>query len=112
MLAKFAQYARDSEGRLPVGLRITGLDRAPKITINTEALLQTATKQMQSELGKKALTELVKGMSGRSDSLHRADSTLVADSARQVTTPPRKADSTAADPLRKAGDALKHILGR
>src|SRR5262249_13586746 len=26
VLAKFAQYARDSEGRLPVGLRITGLD--------------------------------------------------------------------------------------
>jgi len=48
VLARFAQYARDSEGRLPVGLKITGLDRAPKITINTEALLQTATKQLTS----------------------------------------------------------------
>jgi hypothetical protein len=113
VLARFAQYARDSEGRLPIGLKIFGLDRAPKITINTEALLQTAAKQMQGELGKKAMAELVKGIKGRSDSLHKADSTLVSDSARQAVTPPRKtADSTAADPLKKAGDALKHILGR
>jgi len=113
VLARFAQYARDSEGRLPVGLRITGLDRAPKITINTEALIQTATKQLTSEAGKKLVNQLMKGLSSHADSVRTSDSTLAADSARQVETPPKKAaDSTAADPLRKAGDALKHLLGR
>jgi hypothetical protein len=113
VLARFAQYARDPEGRLPVGLRITGLDRAPKITINTEALIQTATKQLTSEAGKKLVDQLMKGLSSHADSVHKSDSTLVADSARQVQTPPKKAaDSTAADPLKKASDALKHILGR
>jgi len=113
VLARFAQYARDSEGRLPVGLRITGLDRAPKITINTQQLMETATKQMTNEAGKKLVGQLMKGLSSHADSVRKSDSTLVADSARQATTPPAKgADSTAADPLRKAGDALKHILGR
>ncbi|HZI89729.1 MAG TPA: hypothetical protein VFD83_04680, partial [Candidatus Polarisedimenticolia bacterium] len=111
VLAKFAQYARDSEGRLPVGLKIAGLDRAPKITVNTEALLAAATKQMKGELGKKAMSQLMSRLESRTDSLHKQDSTLVADSTRQAQTPPR-ADSTKADPVKKAGDALKRILGR
>jgi hypothetical protein len=112
-LARFAQYARDSEGRLPVGLRITGLDRAPRITINTEQLMRTATKQLTSEAGRKAMSELVRGLARRPDSLPRGDSTLAADSARTRTTPSRTpADSTAAERLQKARDALKHIFGK
>jgi len=44
VLAKFAQYARDARGafRWP---QITGFDRAPRITVNTEALLQMATSR-------------------------------------------------------------------
>jgi hypothetical protein len=100
-LAKFAQYARDAEGRLPVGLKITGLDRAPKITLNTEQLMRTATKQMTSEVGKKVMSDLVRGIS------RRPDSTVTADSTRTPETPrPASADST----LRKAGDALKKLF--
>ena len=59
------------------------------------------------------MNQLMKGLSSHADSVHKSDSTLAADSARQAAAPPRKtADSTAADPLRKAGDALKHLLGR
>jgi len=115
VLAKFAQYARDAEGRLPVGLRITGFDRATRITVNTEALLQMATRQMTSEVGKKALDQLLKGIKGRADSVHKADSTLVADSAKNVPTPPKTTtDSTKASTPQKQNplDALKHILGK
>ena len=113
VLAKLGQYARDSEGRLPVGLKITGLDRAPRITINTEALFRAATKQMTSEAGKKLMNQLVRGLSQRPDSVRKADSTLAVDSTKNLeasskTTP----DSTQQDPLRKAGDALKHIFGK
>jgi len=106
-LARFAQYARDAEGRLPVGLKITGLDRAPKITINTEQLMRTATQQITSEVGKRVMSDLVRGISRRPDSLRRADSTLAADSARnQQTSRPAPVDST----LRRAGDALKKLF--
>jgi len=106
-LAKFAQYARDADGRLPVGLKITGLDRAPRITINTEQLMRVATKQMTSEVGKRVMSDLVRGISRRPDSLRRVDSTLAVDSARnQEKSHPATADST----LRKAGDALKKLF--
>jgi hypothetical protein len=106
-LAKFAQYARDAEGRLPVGLKITGLDRAPRITINTDQLMRAATRQIASEAGKKFMSDLTRSLSRRPDSLPRADSTLAADSAR-TRQPSRAAppDST----LRKAGDALKNLF--
>ncbi len=111
VLARFAQYARDAEGRLPVGLKITGLDRAPRITVNTEQLLAAATKQLTSEVGKQIVGSLVKGLAHRPDSLRKADSTLAADSTRNLqTTRKAPADTTAPDPLRKAGDVLKHIF--
>ena len=112
-LAKFAQYARDSEGRLPVGLKITGLDRAPKITVNTQQLINVATKQITNEAGRKILDGLVKGISHRPDSVRKADSTLAADSTRnQKTVDKTPADSTAQDPLKKTRDALKNIFGK
>jgi hypothetical protein len=110
-LARFAQYARDAEGRLPVGLRITGLDRAPKITVNTQKLIEAATKQLTSEAGRKALDGLVKGLARRPDSLRKADSTLASDSTRnQESAGKAPADSAAADPLKKAGDALRQLF--
>ncbi len=113
VLAKLGQYARDSEGRLPVGLRITGLDRAPKIVINTEALMEAATKQLTGEAGKRLLDELTKKLSRRPDSLHKADSTLAADSTRNLgTVPGTPLDSADADPIKKAGDVLKQIFGK
>jgi len=52
---------------------------------------------MTSEVGKKALDQLLKGIKGRADSVHKADSTLVADSAKNVPTPPKTTtDSTKA----------------
>ncbi|HMI30719.1 MAG TPA: hypothetical protein VK527_03200, partial [Candidatus Limnocylindrales bacterium] len=111
VLARFAQYARDAEGRLPVGLKITGLDRAPRITVNTEKLLAAATKQITNEGGKKILEGLVKGLGHRPDSLRKSDSTLAADSTRnQETVNKTPADSAAADPLKKAGDALRQLF--
>ncbi len=112
-LARFAQYARDAEGRLPVGLKITGLDRAPKITVNTEALLSAATKQLTSDVGRQIMSGLAKGLARRPDSLRKADSTLAVDSTRNLeTTRKTPADSTAPDPLKKTRDALKKIFGR
>ncbi len=106
-LAKFAQYARDAEGRLPLGLKITGFDRAPKITLNTEQLMRTATKQLTSEAGRKVMSDLVRGLSRPPDTLRQADSTHATDSTRtQATTRATPADST----LRKAGDALKKLF--
>jgi len=100
-LARFAQFARDAEGRLPVGLKITGLDRAPRITLNTEQLMKTATKEMTSQVGQRVMSDLVRGIS------RRPDSTLATDSTRAQGTPrPASPDST----LRKAGDALKKLF--
>ncbi|HXL15537.1 MAG TPA: AsmA-like C-terminal region-containing protein [Methylomirabilota bacterium] len=111
VLARFAQYARDAEGRLPVGLKITGLDRAPRITVNTEQLMAAATKQLTSDVGKQIMSGLVKGLAHRPDSLRKADSTLAADSARNLeTTRKAPADSTVSDPLKKVGDVLKNIF--
>jgi len=74
---------------------ITGLDRAPRITINTEQLMRVATKQMTSEVGKRVMSDLVRGISRRPDSLRRVDSTLAVDSARnQEKSHPATADST------------------
>lgn len=111
VLAKLAQYARDSEGRLPVVVKITGLDRAPKITINTQQLMETATKQLGKKVGEKLVSDLVKGLARRPDSVRALDSTLAADSVRNLATSPKTpADSTAADPLKKTRDALKNIF--
>jgi hypothetical protein len=107
VLSQLAQYARDAEGRLPVMVKITGLDRAPRISFNVDKTLQVATKQ----LGRQVVTELVKNLARRPDSLRKVDSTLAADSARnQQLSPKSPADSTAKDPLKKATDALKQIF--
>ena len=107
VLAGLAQYARDADGRLPVMVKITGLDRAPKISFNVDKTLQAATKQ----LGRQVVTDLVKNLARGPDSLRKADSTLAADSARnQQLSPKVPADSTAKDPLKKATDALKQIF--
>ncbi len=113
VLAKLAQYARDAEGRLPVGLKITGLDRTPRIVINTEQLMQAATKQLTGEVGRRLLDELTKSLSRRPDSLHKADSTLAADSTRNLVTVPKTTpDSAVVDPTKKTRDALKKIFGK
>jgi len=104
VLSQLAQYARDADGRLPVMVKITGLDRAPKISFNVNKALQVATKQ----LGHQVMTDLVKNLARRPDSLRKVDSTLAADSARNQPKSP--ADSTAKDPLKKATDALKQIF--
>ncbi len=109
-LAKFAQYARDEDGRLPVKLKITGLDRAPKIQIDTEMLLRTAGRELGRNLGQQAVNDLIKGISRKPDTTRKVDSLTAADSVGKSREPP--ADSTAADPVKKAGDALKRIFGR
>ena len=112
-LARFAQYARDSEGRLPIGLKITGFDRAPKITVNTEQLMAAATKQLGRNVGEKIVSDLAKRLAPRPDSARALDSTLAADSVRNPeATRKTAADSTAADPLQKTRDALKKIFGK
>jgi hypothetical protein len=69
--------------------------------------MRVATKQMTSEVGKRVMSDLVRGISRRPDSLRRVDSTLAVDSARNQEKPhPATADST----LRKAGDALKKLF--
>jgi len=58
---------------------------------------------------------LENGISSHADSVHKADSTLGADSAKNVQAPPRtKADTTQAGTPEKKNplDALKHILGK
>ncbi len=68
---------------------------------------------MTSEAGKKLVGQLVRGLSQRPDSVRKADSTLAVDSTKNLETPRKTTpDSTTQDPLRKAGDALKHIFGK
>ena len=112
-LSKLAQYARDPEGRLPVTLKIEGPDHAPKIQVNTQALLETATKELGKNVTRSLVGNLTKGLARKPDTVRAVDSTIAADSARNLGTskkPP--ADSTAADPLKKAQDALKQIFGK
>jgi len=79
--------------------------------VNTEQLMAAAAKQLTSEVGKQLVNGLVKGFARRPDSLRKADSTLAADSTRNLeTTRKTPADSTAPDPLKKAGDVLKNIF--
>ena len=112
-LAKFAQYARDSEGRLPITLKIDGPDRAPRIQVNTQALLEAAGREVGKNIGKQILENLVKGIARKPDSVRKVDSLIAADSVKnQETLPKTPADSTAPDPLKQAGDALKRIFGK
>lgn len=111
-LAQIARYAKDAEGRVPVDIKITGTDRAPKISLSPSRTLAAAGQTM----GHQIVSQLVKGLARRPDSLRKADSTLKADSAKNVagtTKPaPARADSVLVDPLKKARDALKSILGK
>jgi hypothetical protein len=92
-------------------VKITGLDRAPKITINTQQLMETATKQLGKKVGEKLVSDLVKGLARRPDSVRALDSTLAADSVRNLAASPKTpADSTATDPFKKTRDALKNIF--
>jgi hypothetical protein len=112
-LSKLAQYARDSEGRLPVTLKIQGPDRAPKIQVNTQALLETATKELGKNVTRSIVENLVKQIARKPDSVRAVDSTIAADSIQnRETTKKPPADSTAVDPLKKAQDALKQIFGK
>jgi len=112
-LSKLALYARDPEGRLPVTLKIQGPDHAPRIQVNTQALLETATKELGKNVTRSLVENLAKGLARKPDSVGAVDSTIAADSIRNPETakkPP--ADSTAVDPLKKTQDALKKIFGK
>jgi len=112
-LSKLAQYARDPEGRLPVTLKIQGPDHAPKIQVNTQALLETATKELGKNVTRSIVENLAKGLARRPDSVRAVDSTIAADSIRNpqaAKKPP--ADSTAVDPRKKTRDALNKIFGK
>jgi hypothetical protein len=112
-LAQFAQYARDSEGRLPITLKIQGMDRAPKIQVNTQALLEAAGREVGKNIGRQIVENLVKGIARKPDSVRAVDSTIAADSVKNLEASRKTStDSTALDPLKKAGDALKRIFGR
>jgi hypothetical protein len=56
-LAQIARYARDSEGRIPVEVKITGTALAPKVSIRPGKLVQTAA----GEIFKEQFTKLLGG---------------------------------------------------
>lgn len=52
-LAQLASYGKDSEGRVPVEVKITGNALAPKVSVTPAKLVETATKGfVKDELGK------------------------------------------------------------
>ena len=98
-LAQLANYARDSEGRIPVELSIGGTTQAPKVQLKSGKLLDVAGQGLKESLAK-SLTKKLAPPGGASDTLGgRADST--------------RADSAAAeDPLKKGRDALRRLIGK
>ncbi|HSQ61166.1 MAG TPA: AsmA-like C-terminal region-containing protein [Acidobacteriota bacterium] len=98
-LAQLANYARDSEGRIPVELSIGGTTKSPKVQLKSGKLLDVAGQGLKESLTK-SLTKKLTPPGGATDTLGgRADSAR-ADSA------------AAADPLRKSRDALRRLLGK
>jgi len=104
-LAKFARYARDAEGRLPIELGIGGTTDAPKVQIKAGKFFDIAGKGVQEALTQsltKSLTQKLTPPPGAADSARsRTDSTA----AKADTTKPD-------DPLRKQREALRRLLGK
>lgn len=98
-LAQLANYARDSEGRIPVELSIGGTTQSPRVQLKSGKLLDIAGQGLKESLAK-SLTKKLAPPAGAQDSLGgRADST--------------RADSAAAeDPLKKGRDALRRLIGK
>lgn len=93
-LGEFARYARDKDGRLPINVKVTGTTLAPKFSIKSGKTLDTAVGNLAQEIAR----DVTQG--GRHDST-RTDSTGT------------RTDSTAAvDPIQKAREALKRLLGK
>ena len=93
-LSSFANYARDSEGRIPLELTVGGTVLKPAVSVKAGRTLEAAGQKLGRKLGQ----ELVKGLTAR---------------AAQADSASARADSAAKkDPLKSGREALKRILGR
>jgi hypothetical protein len=108
-LGKFANYARDEQGRLPVRVAITGTVTSPKVSLKASSTVEAAGKGLAKEIFENLMGK------NRPDTT-RADTTKAtrSDSSRADTThaakKPAHADTTIAEPLKKAQEALEKLF--
>jgi hypothetical protein len=98
-LAQFARYARDKDGRLPLIVKLTGNSLSPKISFKPAKTIEIAGGKLAEEIAKGLRDRARRDTTGR-DSTGRRDSTAGRDTTK------------AEDPLKKARDALKGLLGK
>jgi hypothetical protein len=108
-LGQFANYARDEQGRLPIRVAITGTVTSPKVSIKATSTVEAAGRGLAKEIFENLMGKT------RPDTT-RADTTKAtrADTSRADTShaarKPAHADTTIADPLKKAQEALEKLF--
>ncbi len=112
-LAKLAEFARTSDGRVPVSVKMTGTAKAPKFSVKSGKTLEAAGSNLQEQLLKR-LDDAARDRASRRDTarVDTTPATSAADSARREVArrDSARADSAReADPVRKA---LRRILGK
>lgn len=104
-LARFARYARDADGRLPIQFGIGGTAQSPKVQLKAGNLLEVAAGGLKENLGKSLTQKLTDKFAPKGSA---TDSTA----AGRDTLAAKKDSSAAEDPLKKSRDALRKLLGK
>jgi AsmA-like protein len=112
-LGRFANYARDEQGRLPIRVAITGTVTSPKISLKAESTMEAAGKGLAKDLFQRIMNGGNRPDTTRADTARaaaRPESARADTSAHAARKAPAHADSTAPDPIRKAQEALEKIF--
>ncbi|HET9252524.1 MAG TPA: hypothetical protein VFP58_10455, partial [Candidatus Eisenbacteria bacterium] len=112
VLATFSKYARDEKGRLPVKVAMTGSLASPKFSVKPASTLEAAGAGLAKDIlgrilsgGKRPDTTRI----APPDTSARSDTTRAPGEAPKTTA---RTDTAAAEPLKKAQEALEKIFRR
>jgi hypothetical protein len=108
-LAKFANYARDEQGRLPIKIRMTGNTLTPQFTVSPASTIQAVGRGLAEEALKRMLTRARADSARAAKSESARASAAASDTSKKASTPD---SAKVPESIRKAQEALKRLLGK
>ena len=112
VLAAFSKYARDEKGRLPVKVALTGSLTSPKFTVKPASTLEAAGAGFAKDILGRIMSGGKRPDTTRTAPPDTAARTDTSHTAAEAPKTPARTDTAAAEPLKKAQEALEKLFRR